>query len=280
MLLVAGCDSFHRTGPAVGRNGVADEARAAASSAFGATDVVLPLAAARPIPARLDVLIRVLHVQIPRDQRAAAAGVWATLREASFDSQTLWRLNRNGWRVALGRTERWDEIEAALAAVPGGRRHEYPPLRTPAGVPLTLRIDAQPKEYTVFYIGTDGILSGETWTASERVLRLTYGLDIARGGRIIIEVVPELWRSGGIDLTHTEAGLVIGPRRDGRAFGVAALSVSLGTNDFLLIGPGRRADVYGLLGGTFLQDTIDERSFDSYLFIRADVSYVNRPREG
>ena len=47
----------------------------------------------------------------------------------------------------------------------------------------------------------------------------------------------------------------------------------MGTNEFLLVAPGDKADVFGLVGGAFLKQSVDGESYDSYVFVRADVKY-------
>ena len=42
----------------------------------------------------------------------------------------------------------------------------------------------------------------------------------------------------------------------------------------LEMAPGEQADVYGLVGSTFLARGQDGRRFDSYVFLRADVNHV------
>lgn len=227
---------------------------------------------------RIDVLLRVLYVQVPRSQRDQTAGVWDHLREDALDSETRRRLHRNGVRVGLGRTERWDTIKDRLNEIAGYRVHEFPPLRTPPEVPLALEFDVEPVDHTIFYLDGDGILSGDTWPASQRVLRVTYTLDTRDTHRVFLSVVPEIRRQLDPEWSYTEDGWTTGPRRTGRAFAAAAFAVALEPNEFVLLAPGEKADLFGLVGGAFLADRVDNQPYDSYVFLRTDIAHVNERR--
>ena len=227
---------------------------------------------------RLDILLRVLHVQVPQSGRAQTEDLWQQLREDALDSETLRRLNANGVRVGLGRTERWDAVRAPLDQVKGNRVCSLRPLRTPPGMPLALELDGEPDEHTIFYLNDDGIATGDTWPTSQRVLRLAYTLDTQEVGRIYLTVVPEIRRSGGPGWSRTSDGWIPGSTREGRAFAAAAFAVTLEPNEFVVIAPGQKADVFGLVGGAFLKTAIGDEPYDSYVFVRAEVSDVNQHR--
>ncbi|MGD8451249.1 MAG: hypothetical protein PVJ57_05470 [Phycisphaerae bacterium] len=204
--------------------------------------------------------------------------LWAPLREDVFDSATRQRLQRNGVRVGVGRTERWGELEMVLEAIEDARRNELPPLRTPPGVPLALELDGQDRDQTIFYLEPDGILSGETWPGSRRVLRVTYTLDAQDVERAYLSVVPEIRMPAVSDWMQTDEGWAAGSRRPGRAFAAAAFALALGPQEYLLVGPGEKADVCGLVGGIFLRDTVDGEAYDSYLFLRTEIVHVDQRR--
>ena len=228
--------------------------------------------------ARIDTVLRILQVQLPRSARDQTQALWAQLREDAVDSDTQRRLYENGVRVGVGRTERWEDTRATLESIAGRRVRDLPPLRTLPGVPLALELDARARDQTIFYLGRDGILSGETWAASQRVLRVTYTLDTGDPGRVFLSVVPEIRRRSGSDWAYTESRWTTGPRRDGRAFAAAAFAAPLRSGEFVVVAPGEKADVFGLVGGSFLKDEADGQPYDSYVFVRVDVSHVNERR--
>lgn len=249
-----------------------------ADTAFTPPRAAAPTSTDPPPQTRLDVRLRVLHVQVPRAQRAKADAIWDSLREDVLDSGTRSRLERNGIRVGAGRIERWDAIQAALNAIDGNRVHELPPVRTPPDVPLFLELDSQPRDQTVFYMDGDGILSGDTWQASQRVLRVTYTLDIRDLNRVYLTIVPEIRRELGAGPAYVDGNWTLGTQRTGRAFAAAALVVPVSPNDFAVLAPGEKADVFGLVGRVFWTDKIEDQPYDSYVFLRADVAHVDQRR--
>ncbi len=226
---------------------------------------------------RPDVLVGAIHVQVPRVARPRVEGVWSHIREDLVDADTALRLRRNGLRVGLGRTEWWDAIQAALDSVPGVRSSEIPAVRLPPGYPLALELDREPHEQTLFYVGEDLVLSGESWPESRNVLRLSYSLERLRSTRVRVAVVPEVRQAQrGWKWLHTDAGLARLPDFGGRSFAAAAVTADLGDGDFLVIAPSEDAELYGLVGGAFLTRQEDGERFDSYVFIRAGVNHDAR----
>lgn len=232
--------------------------------------------AVRASPAtRLNLVLTVLHVQVPRDASDDAATLWNHLREDVFDSGTALRLRQNGLRVGVGRAQWWEPVRAALDAIPGVRSLPLTPLRVPPQYPVAFELDTAPHEQTLFYVADDGVLTGETWPASRNVLRVSYDFDLADSDRVRLAVVPEVrQRLRGWRWVRSEAGLTQEPNYAGRAFGAAAFLAELEPGEFLLVAPGERADVYGLVGRQFLVQQQEGREYDSYVFLRADVNHV------
>ena len=281
LLVLAGCRNAGSDQPAPVAHDPQPTDSALSSDADSDVAPLLSAAAPRVRPtadSRLDIFLRVLHVQVPRAGRAQTERLWQQLREDALDSATLRRLNANGVRVGVGRTERWDAVRAPLDQVKGNRVCSLRPLRTPPGMPLALELDREPDEHTIFYLNEDRIATGDTWPASQRVLRLTYTLDTQEVGRIYLTVVPEIRRSSGPGWSRTEDGWIPGSMREGRAFAAAAFAVTLRPNEFVVIAPGPKADVFGLVGGAFLKTAIDDQPYDSYVFVRAEVTDVNEHR--
>lgn len=227
-------------------------------------------------PAQIDARLHVLHIQIPSSARKGIAKVWNNLREDALDSETVWRLHRNGLRVGLGRIERWEEIKAALDDLGDNWVHAPPPLRTLPGVPLALELDRTPQERrTIFFLDRDGIISGDTWVGSQRVLRVTYTLDTLDLNRVFLSVVPEIRQPLAPAMSYDrENGWATGPRRGGRAFATAAFAITLGPEEFVLLAPGEKADLFGIVGGAFLTDNMAGEMYSSYIFIRVEVKNV------
>lgn len=224
---------------------------------------------------RLDVVLNVLYVRVPREARGQVEPVWNHLRENVVDGVVAARLVGNGLRIGVGHEASWAAVKAALDALDGVRAVALEPVRVPAGYPLAFELDERPREQTLFFVAADGVLTGETWPASRNVLRVHYELNLERPDTVRLVVVPEVrQRQMGWRWIRSEAGLTQVPKYGGRAFGAAGFAVDLAAGEFLLVAPGAQADVYGLIGGAFLSYEDDGQRTDSYVFLRADVNHV------
>ena len=279
LLLPAGCQDSARSWVTVDEvNAPADPESTDAEPAFRSAPLT-PTTSTQPPPTQIDVRLRVLHVQVPSTARTQTAQVWNHLREDALDSRTRQRLHANGVRVGVGRIERWDTIQAILNAAEDTRVHELPPVRILPGVPLALSLDREPREQSIFYLDPDGVISGDTWPNSQKVLRTAYTLDTRAIDRVLLSVVPEIRQQLSPGLSYTpETGWASGPRRTGRAFAAAGFAVPVDSAEFVLITPGEKAGVFGMVGGVFLTDKLDDAPYDSYVFIRAEVKNVQRNR--
>jgi hypothetical protein len=233
-----------------------------------------PAASARAAT-RLDVVLEVLHVLVPQAADQQAELLWSHLREDVLDARTTLRLRQNGLRVGVGHAQWWEAVHATLAAIDGVRSLAVNPVRVPPNYPLALELDTGPREQTLFCIGDDGILTGETWPHSRNVLRLSYTINLESPDAVRLTMIPEVrqWLEGW-EWVRNEAGLTKRPNYTGRAYPAAGFILDLQPGEFLLVAPGVKADVYGLIGSAFLSRDDDGERFDSYVFLRADVNHV------
>jgi hypothetical protein len=223
----------------------------------------------------LNVVFTVLHVQVPTERRAQVEPLWNHLREEVFNNSTAVRLRKNGLRVGIGNAEWWEAVKATLDATEGVRSRTLDPVRLPVNFPLALELDQRPREQTLFFVADDGILTGETWPHSRNVLRVSYELNRMRPERVRLSVVPEVrQRLDGWRWVRSGSGVAQMPEYNGRVFSAAAFAVDLEPGEFLLVAPSREADLYGIVGGTFLSSADDGGRYDSYVFLRADVNHV------
>ncbi len=221
----------------------------------------------------LEGSLTVLHVEIPRRQRTLVKPMWNHLREDVLDSDTVSRLHDNGIRVGVASRQWWDAVKAVLDSVPGVRSAAYTPVRLPPNYPLSLQLDQEAHDQTLFFMGADGVLTGETWPQSRNVLRLSYQLNLERPDRLRLLVVPEVRQLlEGWHWASTAGGMTQDLNYNGRAFSAASFAVDLDPEEFLLIAPGENANLYGLVGGVFLLNERDDELCDSYVFLRLDVT--------
>jgi len=228
-------------------------------------------------PPRLVYELAVLHVLVPQGQEAAMEKVWNFLREDALDADTQLRLRQNGLRVGIGHAQWWEPIKLALEAIEDHQVSFEAAVRAPAGFPLSLELDSEPREQTLFYVGSDGILSGDTWPDSRNVLRVAYAPDPHDADRIMLLAVPEVrQKRNGWEWVRTEAGLWQVPRQAMQSFDTAGFVVTLSPGEFALVAPSEAAQVYGSLGGAFLTRQSQERHYSSYVFLRPEARHVGQ----
>jgi hypothetical protein len=220
-------------------------------------------------------VLKVLHVQVPHRDRNVADVVWDYLREDALDGGTRLRLRQNGVRVGVGNAEWWGAVQQALDGIEGTRSLVTSPVRLPPGYPLSLELDEGPREQHLFFMASDGVLTGESWPQSRNVLRVSYEVNVEHPEHVRLMVVPEVRQHlEGWRWVRNEAGLTREPNVNGRAFGVVGFLADLRPGEFLLVAPGEQAEVYGLVGNAFLSREEQGCRYDSYVFLRADVSHV------
>lgn len=228
-------------------------------------------------PPRLTYELAALHILIPQGQEAAMEKVWNFLREDVLDAETRMRLRQNGLRVGVGHAQWWEPIKAAMDAIDGHRVMFAAPVRVPIGFPLSLELDFEPREQTLFYVGSDGILSGSTWPDSRNVLRVTYAPDLQDAERVLLLAVPEVHqRRHGWEWVRTEAGLWQVPRQAMQSFSASGFAVTLSPGEFVLVAPSENSRVYGLLGRAFLTRECEGRQYSSYVFLRPQARHVGQ----
>jgi hypothetical protein len=226
-------------------------------------------------PPRRAYELAVLHILVPQEQQAAIEKIWNFLREDALDADTDLRLRRNGLRLGVGHAQWWEPIKAAVDAIEGHQVALVTSLRVPVGFPLSLELDSEPHQQTLFYVGSDGILSGGTWPESRNILRVTYGPDLQDVDRIVLLAVPEVHqKQDGWQWVRTEAGLWQVPRQAMQTFDATAFVLTLGPGEFALLAPSANARVSGLLGSAFLTRESQGRHYDSYVFLRPGARQV------
>ncbi len=228
----------------------------------------------RPLTARpQSCQIAVLHVQIPVGHSPDAEALWNHLREDALDADTRYRLRLNGLRVGVGSVRWWEPIRLVLDAIEGRRVVQSQPIRVPPGFPVRLELSDPVDQETVFLVAADGILSGQTFTDARNVLRVEYHSDPADPRRLIVRVIPEIHRDHqGWRWVRTESGLWQVPDREQTALFGAAFELRLREDEFIVLAPTRVEPTEGLVGSTFLQTRGPEGAYNSYVFIRPNVT--------
>ena len=182
-------------------NGLAGDSAFTLVNADGTAQVVLQAP-------RLVHELAVLHVLVPEQEEVTVEKIWNFLREDALDAETQRRLRQNGLRIGVGHAQWWAPIKTALDGIDDHRVTFARSIRVPVGFPLSLELDSEPRGQTLFYVGSDGIISGDTWPDSRNVLRVSYVPDLHDADNVVMQVVPEVHqRQTGWEWVRTEAGL-------------------------------------------------------------------------
>lgn len=228
-------------------------------------------------PPRLVYELAVLHVLVPQAREAEVEKIWNFLREDALDADTQLRLRQNGVRVGVGHAQWWEPIKVAMDAIEDHKVTLATPLRVPVGFPLSLELDSEPREQTLFCVGPDGILSGSTWPDSRNVLRVSYAPDPHDAEKVVLFAVPEVHqRRDGWEWVRTESGLWQVPRQSMQTFDAAGFVVTLGPGEFALVAPSANSRIYGLLGRAFLTRECEGQRYGSYVFLRPEARHVGQ----
>ena len=258
-----------------GQNSEPDSLKSA-DTAFTAPPADIPAKTAPPV-VRASYELAILHILIPQTGMADAEKVWNYIREDVFDAETQIRFRENGLRIGVGHAQGWEPIKAVLDAVEGHKVTMATPVRLPIGYPLILELDVEPQQQTLFYVGRDGVLTGNTWPESRNVLRIAYGPDMANPENLLLQAVPEVHRQErNWEWIRSEAGLQPDPKDRMESFNIVGITASLAPGEFLLLTPSENAQVYGLLGGAFLTRISQGEHYNSFIFLRPEARQVGQ----
>lgn len=228
--------------------------------------------AGTPEPTQIVYELSVIQILVPREGAESARKIWSFLREDALDAETQLRLRKNGVRVGVGRDKSWGPIKDVLESIEGCETTFAKPIRMPIGFVLSLELDNEPREQTLFFLDRDGYLSGSTIPASRNVLRISYAPDPHDYRSVQLVVTPEVYRRReGWEWVRREAGLTGDSSRSKHAYDAVGFVLTLAPGEFALAAPSENADIYGLLGGVFLTRTTEGRAFDSYIFLRPEA---------
>jgi hypothetical protein len=203
--------------------------------------------------------------------------IWRQLREDVFDADTQLRLRENGFRVGIGHVDYWRVIKDSVDEIADQSVTQAMPVRVPLGFPISLEMDAEARDQTLFFVGRDGVLSGGSWPHSRNVLRFNYGPDPQHVDRIRLAARPEVHQQEeGMKWVRTPEGVWQVPRQNIVNFDAAEFVLSLKPQEFLLVATSDSAHVFGIIGRAFLTSELEGTGYRSYVFLRPDVTDVGQ----
>lgn len=229
----------------------------------------------RTAPRRLQHQVAVLHVCVPSARRDEIAAVWDLFREDVIDAETRFRLAENGLRVGIGHGRFWQSVKELLDGIEGHWVARHAQLKVPAGVPLALELEEEPRDVTLFHLGADGVLTGNTYADCRAIYRIQYFPDPHDAEAVILTAQPELHqKQRGWEYVRSDNGFYRVPKQLKVGFPAVSFSARLGPGEFVLIGPSEAAGIEGMLGGEFLHRAQPDREDVSLIFLHPRVQAV------
>jgi hypothetical protein len=186
-------------------------------------------------------------------------------------------LRNNGLRIGVGKHSTWPQIKAALDAEKVEISTNQQTLQN--GVPLTVEINTQPRDQTLFLIRSDGTMPGAFFPQSTNALRIEYWIPPSSANTVMMELMPEirLPRAAGqsnLAVAALQDPSVMYPSRPLRELTVR---IAVGPDEFLAVGPSSVAQQNHLAGSLLLVEEVDGRRLESMCFITPKILSVPVP---
>jgi hypothetical protein len=230
----------------------------------------------RPIVV-LTVDFSVLRVRAAAGTFSQSEKIWNPIQEEMLPAQMRMMLRNNGLRIGVGKHSTWPQIKAALDAEKVEISTNQQTLQN--GVPLTVEINAVPRDQTLFLIRSDGTMPGAFFPQSTNGLRIEYWIPPSSADTVMMELMPEirLLRNAGqsnLAVAALQNPSVTQPTRPLREL---AVRIAVGPDEFLAIGPSSVAQQNHLAGSLLLVEEINGHRLESMCFITPKILSVPMP---
>lgn len=231
---------------------------------------------ARPIALQsIDFLV--LRVRAARGVFSESGKIWNPLDEEMIPADTQQILRKNGLRIGIGKQGAWPQIKALLDAEKVEVFQNHRPVQN--GLPLTIEINPNPRDQTLFLFRPDGSLPGATFPQSTNVLRIEYWIPIDDSNAVMLELMPEIRqvRVHPRPSPSPDGWVQSPPYQPSRPLRELAARVRIDPDTFLALGPSRAAQQHHLAGSLLLCEEIDGRQYESMYFITPKVVTIGGP---
>lgn len=248
--------------------GLADLFRPASTTTAPAGNATAEKPPDQPSPVLLQLSFEVLRTRVPRGTFSESGKIWNHLEEQILPAELTANLQRNGLRIARGRVTSWPPIKALLDAEKQVEAISNS-MTLFNGLPLTVELDRQPHDQTLFLLRRDGSLGGVTLPASMNLLRIEYALSATRADAVLLDVMPEV----RLDRAEANPNLwadrpVVAPSR---VFRELAARLEVGPDEFVAVGPSPAAHRLHTMGSLLLCQEIDGQRHECMFFITPRV---------
>jgi len=227
----------------------------------------------------LQVNFDILRARVPKGAFSESGKIWNHLDEEAVPAEVSTLLQRNGLRVARGKEDSWQPIQAILdqEKLETARSN----MTMSNGLPLTIELDQRQRDQTLFLYRRDNTLAGVTCPMSGNRLRIEYEIPVTDASAVVVEVMPEIRQQKVLaPVRVNELGQLDRPIEEpGRVLRELAFRMTVSAGEFFVIGPSRTAHQGYLPGSLLLCEQIEGRTFETMYFITPRVYRTDRTKK-
>ncbi len=216
------------------------------------------------------ILLQLVTVQVPTGVASGSEELWSYLDEEPVSLRST-VLGLNGFRMGVGRSDVWKDLQRVLKKMTGQEQKTTHVQIFPGQVaPIVLK-RKQPIQ-TIFTYFNDQTLSGSDYPPGDNLLTLTCGIDENHSDRILLTAVPQIRSTkkvGQISADHGAPKIAYRPKL--YTLRPLTFQLTVGHNDFLIIGPGIEARRPSSIGHHFLSRTKAGMDYETVLVLRPRI---------
>lgn len=194
------------------------------------------------------------------------AEMWNHVDELRGDPATSALLAQNGFQVGVASRLACDAIRALLHDLDASV--EKVTHRVQRGIPLTLDMGALGDRPTVFIMGRDGGLAGDTFTGASKLLHVDYEVTLGDRPRTALRMTPEIFKESSAPYWRLRDGDVRYQKQyEGKLYRELSAEFEAGDGEVLVIGPSDARDRPLMLGSIMLSDIVAGRRWETLLCV-------------
>jgi len=207
----------------------------------------------------------VLRVELPCDRVHHSAKAWNYVDELRCDPTRAALLRRNGLRLGVASAHNWPALRALFDACQARVLRASHAVQR--GLPFAVELDAIEEDETIFLVTADNRVSGRTFDRGRKHLHLEYTVN-AEDGSTTLVILPEIHRlSRSPHWQRRNDGFERVSEYEGQVYQELACRVTVGADEFLVIGPDSSPASGLSVGQRFLTRDLEGRRHETILCV-------------
>lgn len=214
----------------------------------------------------VDLIFDVVKVELPIDGARDSRKIWNHVNPLALDAERVVSLARNALRVGVAPVSAWPAIRTILQAAKVDVRREH--IVAQPGLPLVIQLAPIMEQESIFGYFAEGRLVGKTVSAGDKLLSIDYAFHPQLGGTLDVELRFEVRRNLGVmTFEHRDGAIRQVPTYERHVFANLGATLSLATDEFLVIGVDPDQENEYLVGNRFLVRERSTGRFETLFFI-------------